>query len=138
LHLRLGQPDRAEPFLREALRIADATGNAFSRASVLEKLGDMHAMRGQYDLAGRRYRETLAVAGILSDRVVEARVLGSIATALMRSGDRTGARATLVEAQAVADSVGGPLAHDIQRRLDMLAADAITTVDSPRVRPSAG
>jgi CHAT domain-containing protein len=102
----LGHLDAAKRVLGEARRLAEASGNRFTRAWTLRFLGDIHAATGDAVSADQEYRAAFADFSHLGDGVGLRgirRVMASVAAAVGRLEE---AERTFLELRAAAEAAG--------------------------------
>nr|WP_296067530.1 AfsR/SARP family transcriptional regulator [uncultured Actinoplanes sp.] len=120
LEIWRGRPDDAEPYLAAAIRIQSRIDRPYWGPNVHEYYGDLHLRRGDHAAAAGCYEQALHAAREIGERVVEARVLSSLAEALVKGGRPEPGRQRMAEARALAGSISGPLAADVEKRLAAL------------------
>jgi DNA-binding SARP family transcriptional activator/tetratricopeptide (TPR) repeat protein len=124
LEIWRGRPDDAEPYLAAAIRIQSRVDRPYWGPNVHEYYGDLHLRRGNHAAATGYYEQALHAARAIGERVVEARVLSSLAEALVKDGRPEPGRQRMAEARALAGSISGPLAADVEERLAALEPPA--------------
>ena len=86
LYLAAGQPDNAERYLGEALRLANEVGNATLSAAVSNDLGNLQTSQKKYANALASYKQSVSLAKATQNRELAARALINAAAASSESG----------------------------------------------------
>jgi tetratricopeptide (TPR) repeat protein len=87
LYKELGNPDAERLHLEGALSAATAGANDWRRAYVLGMLGELDYRSGHLSAAIRRYRESIAIYGKLSQEVDMAETVGELGEVLLAHGE---------------------------------------------------
>lgn len=87
LYKELGDPDAERLHLEGAFAAATATANHWRSAYILGLLGGLDYRTGQLTAAIRRYRESIAIYGKLSQEVDMAETVGELGEALLAHGE---------------------------------------------------
>lgn len=93
----VGELEAAKGYLENACTILKTKGNALSQASVLNTLGTVDTMLGQFPQAFQHYNLAMEMQAIASPRrpKLHVMIMQNLAYAKARSGDNRGAKQTL-------------------------------------------
>ncbi|MEV4138600.1 BTAD domain-containing putative transcriptional regulator [Dactylosporangium sp. NPDC049742] len=106
MHMFLRNPDRAEPKLRQALRLLDSVDDPHAAALVRRNLAYLDRLRGDATAALDGYRAALTALRRAGDLVAEAHVLSNLARVRLSQGAPDEARELVEEALSICRSVG--------------------------------
>jgi tetratricopeptide (TPR) repeat protein len=87
LYQEIGDPDAERLHLEGALAAATATANDWRRAYILGTLGALDHRTGHLSAAIRRFRESIAIYGKLSQEDDMAETVGELGEVLLANGD---------------------------------------------------
>ncbi len=110
---RLGRPQDADDYERQALTIAREQGNLLAESRLLNELGATRRDLNQPRRALRDHREALALARALGDRRQQAVAYEGIAHCALAMGNENAAHLNRQHAQAIFTELGAPEARTI-------------------------
>jgi len=87
VHIRRGDPRRAEALLLESIGIKRGIGDHRGLTSTYANLGNLRARAGDTGASEHYHRESMRVAQLIDDRVAVARAHTNLAELAYRSGD---------------------------------------------------
>jgi predicted ATPase/class 3 adenylate cyclase len=123
-----GDPEGAERFAQEAVRVANELGDDRASSGALMALGDVHSLKREHDLALTRYEEAVALRRRLGDPLLVSDAVYNLGLAAFRAGDHARARRAFDEALPGVRELGEAphiaAAQFMLAELDMLEGDA--------------
>jgi tetratricopeptide (TPR) repeat protein len=120
-HRGLGDLPRAAEYGESAVGIFREIGDRWSLAWGLLPLGQIYLDMGQFDLAGRQFEESVSIFHDFGDRRSEATGLRQLGNILYLQGDAIRARELLASALEILESLGDPLADEVNDQLAAIA-----------------
>lgn len=114
----LGRSDEAQRNLENAVRLADETGQARTKAHALSSLAEVLLRRGEPDAATEQCFAALEILTELQDPLGISMAYATLADAERASGNHEGAQEHLREGIAFLSGVDDPRAKSLIRRLE--------------------
>ncbi len=114
---RLGRDAEALAHCQRALGLHRESGNRGGAADALDSLGLVHRNLGELARSAEHYRQAAVIYREIGDAFGEGQAMAGLGDTLAAEGDLAGARAALLGAAAILDTLPHPLADEIRGRL---------------------